>query len=121
MVDYIIIQELDVRCRVGCTAEERSYPQRLVLSFRIGIDSRNAARTGDLGDTVCYQTVSETVSAFLLQGDWPLLEQLGEDITKFILEQFPAAKTCDLEVRKFAVPGTAWVGLQLHRNRQLSA
>ena len=117
MADFIIIHELDARCRVGCTAEERAYPQRLVLNFRIGIDSKLAARTGELSDTVCYQTVSESVTAFLLEGEWPLLEQLGEDITKLVLEQFPAAINCDLEIRKFILPGTTCVGLEIERER----
>lgn len=115
--DHIIIKELELRVRIGCTPEERTFPQRLVLDVEVALDTREAARTGQLERTVCYAQVTDLIRRLVDQQSWPLIEQLGEDVVRTVHENFPPAVSTLVRIRKFVLPGTAWVGLELVRSR----
>ena len=116
MPDAVILKGLALLSRIGCTAEERAYPQRLEVDCEITSDLRQAGQSGNLGDTICYMKVRELILALASEKEWALLEELGEQICTAIFERFPRSESIELEMRKFVVSDGEWVGLRLTRS-----
>lgn len=117
-MDSILIRGLQLPCRIGCLPEERVLAQTLEVDLAIALRSNRAARSGKIEDTVCYKTVAEELRELSQKREWALIEQLAEDITMHILEGFPAAFSVELELRKFILPATKYVGLRILRSRE---
>ena len=70
-MDSILIQDLEVSCRVGVTPEERANPQRLLLSIEMRRELSTAALSDDRTLLVAYlpELQSVTVDFGYLNGD----------------------------------------------------
>lgn len=117
MNDCVLIQGLKLPVRIGCDPGERTRAQILELHLAIAVGKTTCIVTGDPSDTVCYRTVCEELKKLTAENEWPLLEQLAEDTTKLIFERFVAAQEINLEIRKFVIPSTDWVGIRITRKR----
>jgi len=114
MNDVISIRELEVHYRVGVPDEERSSPQRLLLTVDMFSDFSAAAGTDDLRKTIDYDAVSQRLLRFGEARSWKLIEKLAVDIAEMILSDF-AAKRVAVEVEKFVVPKTRSVAVKITR------
>ena len=84
-MDTIIIQDLEVRCRVGVPEAERAEPQRLLVTVQMESDFSAAAASDDLKHTVDYYAVSRRLLALGERGTWKLIETLAVEIAETIL------------------------------------
>lgn len=117
MSDYIIVRELELYCQIGCTEAERAFPQKLLVSLTIATNTRAVAKSLDLSQSVDYAAVTQFVREFCVSRTWTLQEELAEEITTLILREFSAAQSVQATIQKFAVPGTAWTGVEITRRR----
>lgn len=116
--DKIIIREFSVHTKIGYTAEERTNPQRIIVDLEIGIDPWQAgSKEGDLSTTICYATVKDRIEKNIKNKTWVLLEELALETCSLIFEEFTRATEIKIQLRKFVVPDTKWVGLEFHRKR----
>lgn len=115
--DRILIRGLKLPVRIGCLPGERDLPQVLGVSLDISVFPNAAIKTGSPDDTVCYKTVCDCLRQLADDNEWPLLEQFAEDSVKLIFERFTAASGIRMEVRKFVIPGTDWVAVEINRER----
>jgi 7,8-dihydroneopterin aldolase/epimerase/oxygenase len=113
-MDTIIIRDLEVLYRVGVPDEERSKPQRLLLSVEMAHDIRNAAATDDLGQTINYYAVSRRLLNLGERRSWKLIETLAEEIAGIVLGAF-GATAVTVEVQKFIIPEARHVAVRIHR------
>ena len=113
-MDTIIIQELEVHCRVGVTEQERSRPQRLQLTLEIGADFSRAAAADDLARTIDYYAVVQRLRPWGEGKSWRLIETLASEAAELILAEFKAVSVT-VEVRKFIVADTRYVAVRLSR------
>lgn len=116
-MDWISIEDLEVRFRVGVPEEERREPQRLLVSVRIGHDFSIAARTDDLNATIDYFAVTQRIKALGEGREWKLIEKLVVEIAELILAEF-GARTVEATVKKFIIPETRWVAVGVSRRRE---
>jgi dihydroneopterin aldolase len=116
MNSFIIISELEVFYRIGVPDSERAKPQRLLLNVEIGSDVSHAAASDDLAKTIDYYSVCQRLLSFGEGKEWKLIETLAEDIATIILNDFDAARV-QIEVRKFIIPQTRYVGVKLLRSK----
>ena len=58
-MSFITIVDLEVFYRVGVTDEERSRPQRLLLTIDIKYDFSSAAVSGRIGRSIDYHEVTK--------------------------------------------------------------
>jgi 7,8-dihydroneopterin aldolase/epimerase/oxygenase len=118
MSDLIRVVDLEVRARIGVPEAERAKAQKLLISLEMGVDGiRRAARTDDLAATVNYFEVTERVKAQVVRTcPCKLLETLAEKIAADLLEAFPI-KSLTLEIKKFILPDTRWVSVQITRKK----
>src|SRR5262245_33516781 len=113
-MDAITIRDLEVFYQVGVTQEERSQPQRLLLSLEMESDFTAAASADSLSDTVDYDAVCRRLLGFGEDRHWQLIETLATDIASMILEEFhPWAVS--VEVKKFVIPQAREVSVRLRR------
>jgi dihydroneopterin aldolase len=115
-MDRIELVDLEVCYRVGVPAEERARPQKLLLTILMESDFSAAAATDDLTQTIDYYAVSRRLLAFGEGREWRLIETLAVDLAEMILREFrPVAVT--VEVKKFILPETRHVAVQVRRER----
>ncbi len=112
--DVIIIKDIEVWCHVGLTNEERSHRQKTLVTLELVRDLSMAARTDQLIHTVDYQRVCEKIKHLALEKSWRLIEAMAGDIIRTVQSNF-RLNAVGVEIRKFILPDTAYVGVHLHR------
>ncbi len=112
--DTIIISDLEVLYQVGVTKEERSKPQRLLLSLELSADFGAAVARDELAGTIDYHAVSQRLLRFGEGREWRLIETVAADIAAMVLKEF-RAKTVSVEVKKFIIPQARHVAVRLTR------
>lgn len=117
--DWIFVERFRLPLRIGCERSERAHPQNVALDLRFAVDTRAAARSGKLSDTVCYLQVTEVLAELAHRSEWPLLEQFAEEALALLFARFPAAAQIEMRISKFVVAHTDGVGLRVLRSRKL--
>ena len=84
-LDEIRLQDLQVRCMIGIYPEEAVRTQALRLQLSLYLDTRAAALSGQLDQTVDYAALAREINFILTQGRFRLLESAAEALTAFIL------------------------------------
>ena len=113
-MDTIRITDLEVSYQVGVTEEERSQPQRLLVSVEMDHDFTSAISRDDLAETVDYYAVSQRLLRFGEGCRWQLIETVAADIAAMILDEF-SSKSVLVEVKKFVIPQAAHVSVTVRR------
>jgi len=115
-MSFITIVDLEVFYRVGVTEEERSRPQRLLITIDMKYDFSSAAVSGRLGRTIDYAEVSRQLIKLGETRSWKLIETVATDIANKILAEF-RPESVTIEVKKFSVPEARYVSVSLTRQR----
>lgn len=102
----ISVRALKARARLGCTPEERAYPQTVVvdLVLRLTPAAMVSTTSDELGDTVDYMAVAAVVEATCRDGEWRLLEKMCRDIGVAVRQLSPLVRSVDVAVRKNVLP-----------------
>lgn len=98
-MDRIFINNLTVETIIGIYDFERVTPQRITLHLEMSADIARAASTEDIESTLNYKTLSETLTEFLQQSSFQLIETMAERVTEIVRDDF----------------GVRWVKLTLHK------
>jgi FolB domain-containing protein len=115
-MSFITIVDLEVFYRVGISDEERSKPQRLLLTLDIKFDFSSAAVSGRIGRTIDYYEVAQRLLKLGETRNWRLIESVATDIADKILTEFHA-ENVTVEVKKFSVPEARYVSVSLTKQR----
>lgn len=117
MSDTIKICGLETHSHIGVTEKERSRQQRLRITIEMKVESiKSAALTDEVSTTVDYAVVAERVKEIVAERSRKLLETLAEDIAGHLLSKFPI-KSVQVDVRKFILPETEYVGISITRKK----
>ncbi len=116
--DVISIHQLTLFVRVGCSDEERTFPQRLVIDIEATVDIQKAAQTGELADTVCYISIANETKKLVEHGSWKLLEEFAEETAALLFKKFEQISKLSLCITKQVIPDAAGVSLQIRRARE---
>jgi dihydroneopterin aldolase len=114
MPDRIRIESLELSSRIGVPEEERAQTQRLTVSLVLEPIRDFRALDDQLENTVDYFVLSECVKALSRARPRQLLETLAEEIAGELLARFPL-RSVDVELRKYILPDTAFVAVQIRR------
>ena len=115
-MDKIIIKDLGVLCRIGVPDEERSKPQRLLITIEMGGDFSRAGNSDDIEHTINYFDVSRRVISICQEQSYRLLEKLAEEIAKMVLNEF-GATLATVEIKKFILSDARHVSVRIERRR----
>jgi len=114
--DSVIICDLELFCSLGVPEEERSKPQRILLTVQIFYSFEKAAKSDAISDTIDYQAVVDDIKIFCKGKSWRLIETFSSDIAQFILGRFNV-EVVDVEVKKFIIPETKYISAKLTRTK----
>lgn len=117
-MSFITIVDLEVFYRVGVTDEERSRPQRLLLTIDIKYDFSSAAVSGRLGRSIDYSEVTKQLFKLGESRNWRLIESVATDIANKILAEF-RPESVTVEVKKFSIPEARYVSVSLTKQRPM--
>lgn len=113
-MDKIVIEDLEVFYHVGVPDAERAQAQRLLLTVEMSADFTAAAAADDLTRTIDYYAVSRRLLALGQGRSWKLIETLAVDIATLVRTEFGAAAVT-VTIKKFILPETRWVAVQVTR------
>jgi FolB domain-containing protein len=116
MKDTIIVKGLEVPLYIGVPDEERVNPQILKLHLEMVPTNDFSDLNDDIEKTVNYYEVSLRVKELAAERPRKLIETLGEELCEMILSEF-AVDEVQLEIEKFILPDTGFVGLRMKRFR----
>lgn len=116
-MDELLLEGLELSCRVGCTEFERSMPQALRADVRLRTPTmREAALRDDLAFAVDYRVANDMVLA-AAEGEFLLLERVAERLAEVALRD-PNVDEVELTLRKRPpVQSLAWAGVRIVRRR----
>lgn len=117
MKDTILVKGLEVPLHIGVPDEERAMPQ--VLKIHLDLVPRNgfSGLNDDIEKTVNYYEVCLRVKELAAERPRKLIETLADEICSMILGEFAVLEIL-LEIEKFILPDTDFVGLRMHRSAQ---
>lgn len=112
MADQILIRGLQLTCHIGVPDEERAEAQTLRAHLTLEVPA--FSREDQIEGTVDYKEVSDRVVELAAGKERKLIETLAGDIADFVLDQFPV-ELIRVELEKFILPNTDWVGVVIER------
>lgn len=86
MFDKIILRDLELQCIIGCNPEERLASRLLVANITLYVDTRRAAASDKLEDTVNYASLARALREYTANTDFELLEALAEQLAQICLK-----------------------------------
>lgn len=99
-MDVIRIHALELDCIVGLRPAERVCAQRLRVDLALGLDTREAGRTGRIAATLDYDRIAEDVIALLQFRRYRLIEVAAEELSSMLLSSYPTTAFVELRLEK---------------------
>ncbi len=95
----------------GVLSDEQNLGGKFQVDVELHCDLSRGAKSDHLKDTVDYERVYDTIRAIVVGHKFLLLERLGSEIGRGILNHFPKVERVSVRVRK---PGAAVKGVIDH-------
>lgn len=114
-VDQLILSGLELWVKVGCSEEERAFPQRLELDITLNLPLADAGWGDNLSATVDYAEACALVKKTLEPKTFKLAEAVAEQAADLLLGKYKLTSVTVL-VKKRALPGLAYAAVQIHRS-----
>lgn len=119
--DRIFIRDLSVMGIIGINPEERVTPQEVLVNATLWVDSRQAAKSDDIADSVNYRTVTKAMIAHIAAGTPMLVERLAAELAEVCLGAAPGVQAVEVTVEKpGALRHARSVGITVRRSRVAS-
>jgi dihydroneopterin aldolase len=112
--DEVHIEQLEVSARVGVPEQERSNPQRLMVSISFWPYQEIRDVADNIDQTVNYSVVAEQTKSFLRDQSVNLIETLADRLAAYLLKTFPIQKV-RVELRKFPLQDAKYVSATVTR------
>lgn len=107
--DKITIKDLEVFANHGVFPEEKALGQKFLVTAVLYTDTREAGTTDDLALSIDYGTVSHTITKFLCDYTFHLIETAAEQLARELLLHTEHLLAVEIELKKPWAP----VGLPL--------
>ena len=114
--DLVFLEGLECLCRVGETAEERAFPQVLLIDLSLALMLGPAGRSDDIRDTVDYADVLGRIRKSLEKKSFNLVEAVAETVAQQALQDV-RVEGAGVRIRKRSFPGLTAAGVQIWREK----
>lgn len=98
-MDRITIKDAGFFCNIGVSSKERGRKQKIFVDAEMFFDTRKAAKTDDIKNTINYSSAYDLMKSIAEKKEYKLIETLANGIAKGILNKFNVKKV-NVEVRK---------------------
>jgi dihydroneopterin aldolase len=115
-VDKIVVKDLELDAQIGVTEAERARSQKLLVTVELELDLSLAGRTDMTSATTPYDVVADLIRQEVTKKPRKLIEAVADEIAEAILSRHQAMRVT-VEVKKFTVPRTQWVSVQITRSQ----
>jgi dihydroneopterin aldolase len=117
-MDKIFIRGLKVETIIGIYDWERTLQRPLVFDVELGCDTREAASSDRMRDSIDYAAVGQTIRDIALELKPQLLETLAEKIARTLFDRFPVLSVRLTIDKPGAIPDVKGVGVEIDRRRE---
>jgi len=101
----LLVQDLILQVKLGCSEEERKTPQEVRVSAEIRfIQSPHGVTSDKLEDTVCYARISSAFRDWVLSREFNLVERLAHDLFGVLREIVGSHSKISLSAHKVSPP-----------------
>lgn len=105
MSSILRLHDLECMVRLGCTAEERTHPQKVLWNIEfIFAEIPLACRSDQLSDAICYDRVARSLAAVGESKEFQLIEHLVFEAVQSLKDWLPSGPRMRLQVKKVAPP-----------------
>ena len=115
-MDKIVIKDLEVDAHIGVTESERAQAQRLLITVEMERDLIEAGRRDAEASTTRYDIVADLIRKVIAKRPRKLVEAVAHEIAETILTR-QMAHVVTVEVKKFSLPRSQYVSIQIRRTR----
>lgn len=119
MQDKVLIHDIPLVARVGCTEVERREPQTIYMDLELWCDIGVAAQSDSISAAINYVEVRRETERVVSQESYALIETIAERVAMHILKCFQV-KGLLVRIRKpaaLAEFGVSWAGVEIVRTR----
>ena len=117
-MDKIFIRGLKVETIIGIYDWERTLKRPLVFDVELGFDTREAASSDRMRDSIDYAAVGQTIRDIAVELQPQLLETLAEKIARTLFERFPVLSVRLTIDKPGAIPDVKGIGVEIERRRE---
>lgn len=117
-MDIIFINDLEIETVIGIYDWERKIRQTVCLNLEMNADTRQAALTDRIDDTLDYKAVAKRLIGFVEHSEFELIETLAERCAEIVLAEFPVQWLRLRLDKPGAVRGSKSVGIRIERGRR---
>jgi FolB domain-containing protein len=116
-MDKVFIKDLLVRGVIGVNDWERKRPQDILINITVFTDTRRAAASDDVGESVDYSALARKIQAHAETAARLTVEALAGDLVKICLEQQGVQRAVVRVEKPGAVRFSKSVGVEIDRSR----
>lgn len=117
-MDKIYIRGLKVETIIGIYDWERTLLRPLVFDVDLGFDTREAASSDRMRDSIDYAAVGQTIRDIAVEMKPQLLETLAEKIARTLFDRFPVLSVRLAIDKPGAIPDVKGIGVEIERRRE---
>ena len=114
-MDKIFIKDLEIETVIGIYEWEREVRQLISVNIEMTVDTKKAARSDKVEDSLDYKKVCKRISSLTKNLKSKLIENLAHKIAETILSEFSASKVIVTVEKPGALRGTKSVGIVIER------
>lgn len=103
-MDKIVIKDLEIFAYHGVLPEEKRQGQTFIVTVELFLDLHDAGASDDLGETVNYADVCDTISRVMTEEKYNLIEAAAESMAGTILLEYEKVKNVHIMLCKPEAP-----------------
>ena len=116
-VRKVFLKDLTFSASIGAYDEERTRPQKVVVSVQVDVVDPDDPVSENLEDVLCYHKLAKRIGEIIDNGHIVLVETLAERIAELVLAS-PLALGVHIVVEKpDAIENAASVGVEIYRSK----
>lgn len=113
--DKIIVKDARFFCRLGVSAEERAREQEVFVSVILFCDTKKAAGSDCVDDTINYARVCQNIGEVITGYEHCLVETIAEKIVVSLFKNFDVKKVCVRIKKPRALKNARYAGVEVIR------
>jgi dihydroneopterin aldolase len=114
LCDEVHIEQLEISAHIGVPEQERTNPQRLIVSISFWPYPQIRDVADNIDKTVNYSVVADETKNFVRDQSVNLIETLADRLAAYLLKTFPIQKVT-VELRKFPLQDAKYVSATVTR------
>lgn len=116
-MDRVSVLGLEVETIIGVHDWEKTTRQQVVIDLELFCDTREAAATDNLEDTLSYGDIARLVTGFVSQSQFNLIETLAEQVASQVLAAFAVERLVLTVGKPGAVKNARTVAVTIERSQ----